>query len=156
MTQNSVNPAFDINVAQLTDVEKYLKQNGWYSVEGYLRVIHQGGMRTWVADISSLYTVETIEVEAYNQKGEQVKASRVHLEFHGGRSMHTRIYPTNSEVRKNMLACFIWLRDYYLDIQSKDFMYNYNIFDVKPKPVYDTEVYRDIDDTDDFVWELKK
>lgn len=121
-------------------VETFLRKYGWQSYNGHIRA--EAGAHTFqplAVDIRSMYSIYVREVEVVDEDNNHVNAVRVLLQFHGGKELHTRVYPLEEQVWKELMMCFIWLRDYYLGLAEHEIFYSpVPLFEVLEKPQWDS------------------
>lgn len=139
------------------DVEKFLRNYGWYSYNGHIRVIStSNSMQPLAVDIRQMFNIYVRETEVIDENKKHVNAVRVLMDFHGGKEMRTRIYPTESEVWKSLMLAFIWLRDYYLGLAEHEINYNLAaLFEVQEKPHWDSFLGEVDTKTSSFIWTVK-
>lgn len=139
------------------DVEKFLRNYGWHSYNGHIRVTStENSMQPLAVDIRQMFNIYVRETEVIDENKKHVNAVRVLMEFHGGKEMRTRVYPLESTDWRSIMLAFIWLRDYYLGLAEHEINYNPAVlFHVQEKPHWDSFLGEVDKRTSSFKWTVK-
>lgn len=138
-------------------VEKYLRDLGWYSYNGFLRVLYSSSrFQSFSVDVRQLFQIYARETDVVDQNGNMLNGVKVIMEFHGGKEMYTRVYPTEEQAWKDIISGILWLRDYYLGLAEHEIAYSGKmLYTPLPKPTWDSYIATIDTENSDFKWTHK-
>lgn len=138
-------------------VENILNNYGWRSYNGFLRVLYSSErFQSFSVDVRQLFQIYARETDVVDQDGNLLNGVKVILEFHGGKEMYTRVYPTEEQSWKDIISGILWLRDYYLGLAEHEIAYSGKmLYTILPKPTWDSYVAQIDTKTCDYKWTRK-
>lgn len=133
--------------------KEFLLEHNWIESNGFIQLKRSDGRAEFAADLRNLFTVKIQEVRAtHKERNTPVHACRVKMEFHGGKYLQTRVFPSDNEIPYRILFALLFMRDHAMQFSS-DEKHSKSVTEIAPQESWDDSHYY-VDDSE-FQWSDK-